>query len=131
MTDPQSPRDPRSPLGYDPDLWDLLGAYGDEPVPEGFSRRVLQAVRLQRPALRRWTPLAAAAGVLLALGAFLLLRDREAPDPGASFATVLEEVPAEVLADVDVDFLLSLSDEGFDAFVAEALLASEAVGGGG
>src|SRR5688572_1210951 len=59
-------------------LWDLLGRYADEPVPAGFSRRVLGAARADGPPLaavpapvrlsRSSWALAAAAVVLASVG---------------------------------------------------------------
>jgi anti-sigma factor RsiW len=123
-------------------VWDLLGAYGDEPVPEGFTRRVLSAtageglapLRVVKPdaaGAPRWArlpvarPLAAAAALLLALGAGAYLLSRLLPgglapnglssdgqEPRES-ALAIESVPGDLLEHADV--LLSLSEEELDA----------------
>ena len=126
-------------------VWDLLEHYGDEPVREDFAERVLVAVdrvpggravgrgETLAPASMAWYrhPLvAAAAGVLLALGGFALWGPKPSPTPDAP-ATVhvaqhkdnslgaLEAVPADLLLDVDALHLIStLSDEHFEAYVS-------------
>jgi hypothetical protein len=129
-------------------LWDLLGRYQDEPVPAGFAERTLGATR-GLSALRslpvaaprtthRWA-YAAAAAVLLAVGAFAL-RSRGASDVGAGGPNARDEGTLEVatLESIDLDYvqhanldeLLALSDEQFAALLAghPDALADEALG---
>ncbi len=102
-------------------LWDLLDLYGDEPVPEGFSRRVLDGALGRRRRARPLLLVAAAAVVTagLALGIHALTvsgpttDDAVSEQASAQRAPVdLAEVPPDLLEDVDV--LLSLSDEEFE-----------------
>ena len=91
-------------------LNDLLGAYEDEPVPEGFAARVTAAVlgahagegRGGSPAhaswlrVPRWVPLAAAAVLLVALGLGVLLGSRRSSPtapPAQETALALEACP--------------------------------------
>lgn len=125
-------------------VWSLLGAYRDEPVPEGFADRVLaKAADLgtgaaaegvepvaSRPALRllaggRARALAAAAAIVAALGVGALLgrglgdRPPASPVPDASVAA-LDALPSGVLDQLDGDTLTqlaSLSDAEFSALL--------------
>jgi anti-sigma factor RsiW len=116
-------------------LHDLLGAYGDEPVPEGFSERVLASTgtgeaRETVPALAgrllrlpRWLPVAAAALLLVGLGlaAHVLSgrmpqKEGMSPQAPSETAVALDSVPPDLLEHADV--LLSLSDAEFDAVLA-------------
>ncbi|MHC5011019.1 MAG: hypothetical protein ACYTG6_08735, partial [Planctomycetota bacterium] len=111
-------------------LWDVLDEYEDEPVPDGFAARVFDAAGLGRGSVdgrgwrllrRPFVPLAAAALVLVAIGAFLWFppgRDGTETLPSTDIAQVLEEVPVDLLEDADV--LLSLSDDEFEAWLIEA-----------
>ncbi len=130
-------------------LWDLLGRYADEPVPEGFARRVLAAVGLsarrgargaaEGPAsgghvswARPWR-LAAAAALLLGVGATALLLSRPAalpPGAGVELAT-LEALDPDFVQHADLGALLSLSDAQFEALLVAdpAALASDSLGG--
>ena len=119
-------------------LWDLLGRYADEPVPAGFSRRVLDATRADAPPAaaaapvplrlsRRSWAFAAAAVVLASVGLGLVLRARS------------EATPKDVLAAIDPDFvqhadlerLALLSDAQFEALLVEDpdALADATLGG--
>jgi anti-sigma factor RsiW len=118
-------------------LNDLLGAYEDEPVPEGFAERVMAAVGAGRGVvptstipgtipshagrllhLPRWVAAAAAAVLVVALGLGVFLATRPTPSvvPAQESALVLESVPPDLLEHADV--LLSLSDSEFDAVLA-------------
>jgi anti-sigma factor RsiW len=118
-------------------VWDLLGRYADEPVPEGFAESVLSrargergggpaagdAVPAPRPGLRvlaggaRGARLAVAASVVLALGlgAVLALRGG-APSRDAASPAVLEALPAEAVENLSA--LAALSDAEFEAILA-------------
>lgn len=113
--------------------WDLLEAYPDEPVPEGFAERVLDAAQIDArrgaPAGRvlrmAWyrRPLAAAAALLLAFGGGALLWSlRPAPvsQPGsAPTLTALEALDGDMLADDGlIEVLVGLDDETFDRYLA-------------
>ena len=104
--------------------WDLLDHYTDEPVPEGFTSRVLaeagvsrstgsgQVVKLQW--YRR--PLGIAAAVLLAFGAaFVAMDDKEHPTPpeAISAAQMLDTVPDELVEHMDL--LADLTSDDFEA----------------
>lgn len=120
-------------------LWDLLGRYGEEPVPAGFAERVLAASGAQRPTLRvlpsagalrrRWA-LAAAAAVLLAVGAFALGRRGGEEIAPATEVAALESVDLDFIQHANLDELLSLSDAQFTALLAghPDALADEALG---
>lgn len=126
-------------------VWALLGAYRDEPVPEGFADRVLAKASAEagadraaggvepvasRPALRllaggRARALAAAAAILAALGVGALLgrglgdRPPASPVPDAAVAA-LDAMPSGVLDQLDGDTLTqlaSLSDAEFSALL--------------
>jgi anti-sigma factor RsiW len=107
-------------------IWELLDAYRDEPVPAGFAERVLGATAgpghaaearaaVGRP--RAWrVPLAAAAAVLVGLGAGFLLRGADdEPTVAPPTETALAAVPPEMLEHADV--LLALSEDEFDMLV--------------
>jgi anti-sigma factor RsiW len=118
-------------LEHDRRAWELLGRYGDEPVPAGFSARVLEAAGVRRPRLRLWqrpAVLAAAAALLLAVGAGagLVLREDAPPEPLAVAAIDLDLVQHGSL-----EALLALSDAEFEALLAEDpdLLADASLGG--
>jgi anti-sigma factor RsiW len=108
-------------------VWDLLGAYADEPVPAGFAARILEVTSgatsgtAGRPRRFRvvlgWKPLAAAAALVLAIGAAVRFTSRdEAPTSAPTeFSSLLETVPPDVLEQADV--LLSLSEEEFAALL--------------
>jgi anti-sigma factor RsiW len=120
-------------------LWDLLGRYGEEPVPAGFAERAVAASGAHRAvpvtpasprlARRRWA-LAAAAAVLLALGAFALGRRGADVPPGTTEVAALESVDLDFIQHANVDELLALSDEQFAALLAgdPDALADEALG---
>lgn len=120
--------------------WALLGHYRDEPVPEGFSDRVLARVAAGRadhggaaatratwrvlPGGRR-RAVAVAAAVVLALGAGVLWGRRSGPTDatptGPDALAALDAVPATLLDRLDADSLVqlaSLSDEEFDLLLA-------------
>lgn len=124
-------------------LWDLLGRYADEPVPEGFAARVLHEVGASgRPALRAQPPsrwlrrprlLAAAATLLAALGAgalWLAHGGEVAPVAGVQLAA-LESIDADFVQHADLGEVLSLSDAQFEALlVAEpSALVGDSLGG--
>lgn len=102
-------------------VWDLLDLYDDEPVAPDFATRVLaRTVTPRRPFLLRPRGAAAAAAVLLlAVGALLFASHRGAPAPVESHdlagLSTLETVPAEYLEQADA--LLSLSDDEFEALL--------------
>jgi anti-sigma factor RsiW len=122
-------------------VWDLLGAYGDEPVPEGFAERVLAAVReesgaadaaagvdaaTRRAGFRllpsgRARAVAVAAAVLLALGAGALIGRTfgRGPSPVAppAVASALDAVPPELLESDGLESLATLSDEEFETIL--------------
>jgi anti-sigma factor RsiW len=123
----------RSWLDAHRSLHDLLGAYEDEPVPEGFSGRVLDAAGVTAAGLRaaagpapevralrlpRWLPVAAAALLLvgLALAAHVASRGIAGRPPAENATVALESVPADLLEHADL--LLSLDDAEFDAVLA-------------
>jgi anti-sigma factor RsiW len=120
-------------------LWDLLGRYGEEPVPAGFAERAVATSGAHRAvpvtataprlARRRWA-LAAAAAVLLALGAFALGRRGADVPPKTTEVAALESVDLDFIQHASVDDLLSLSDEQFAALLAgdPDVLADEALG---
>lgn len=118
-------------LEHDRRTWELLGRYADEPVPAGFSARVLQAAGVRRPRLRLWQRppvLAAAAALLLALGtgAGLALRSARAPE-----APALAAIDLELVQHGSLEALLALSDAEFEALLADDpdLLADASLGG--
>lgn len=118
-------------LEHDRRTWELLGRYGDEPVPTGFSARVLEAAGVRRPRLRllqRPAALAAAAALLLALGAGagVALRGGRVPEVPA-----LAAIDLELVQHGSLEALLALSDAEFEALLAEDpdLLADESLGG--
>lgn len=116
--------------------WDLLDHYEDEPVPEGFAQRVLAAVGLRRSAVEpagrmiqmAWyrkpqTWAAAAAVLLVAIGLIFTMKDDAATTPAtplpaaqASVATVIDDVPDDVL--VYLDDIANLDDERLDTLIA-------------
>ncbi len=95
--------------------WDLLELYPDEEPSAGFAPAVLERLGLgerRRVSLRvRVGLLAAAAALLLALGIAFRGDRHDMPAVEQADAGVLDEVPADLL--VDVDLLLSLTDEEF------------------
>lgn len=123
-------------------VWSLLGAYRDEPVPEGFADRVLARAAAEggaasgvepvagRPALRllaggRARAFAAAAAIVAALGVGALLgrgygtRSATTPPPEGAVAA-LDALPSGVLDQLDGDTLTqlaSLSDAEFSALL--------------
>lgn len=118
-------------LEHDRRTWELLGRYGDEPVPAGFSARVLQAAGVRRARLclgQRPPVLAAAAALLVALGAGvgLALRGTRMPEVPA-----LAAIDLELVQHGSLEALLALSDAEFEALLAEDpdLLADASLGG--
>ena len=111
-------------------VWDLLGLYEDESVPEDFAARVLgRTVASRRPFLRRPRLVAAAAAVLVLTVGGLLVASRPGEPTTVESGDVadlstLESVPAECLEQADA--LLALSDDEF-----EALLLADLVETGG
>jgi anti-sigma factor RsiW len=125
-------------------VWDLLGRYPDEPVPEGFADAVLSRARaeggdgvpaqapspvegapaptVEQPPLRvlagggRGGRIAAAAAVVLALGvgAVVVSRGGAAPRDGGASAA-LEALPAEAVENLSA--LAALSDAEFEAIL--------------
>jgi ferric-dicitrate binding protein FerR (iron transport regulator) len=116
-------------------VWRLLGAYGDEPVPAGFSTQVMDAVRddirddvatptpgrasfalLRGGGVRR---VAVAASILVAAGLGVLFGRKTAPGgDGLGASTAIEAMPAEVLSGADIDTLADLSDEDFEVLLS-------------
>jgi len=121
-------------------LWDLLDLYEDEAVPDDFATAVLDRTAAGHGAgpvagrpFAGPLGIAAAAVLFLALagGALLLARGRGAPVSETELAqveplhaetvttergaAVMEEVPPELL--VNVDLLLSLSDDEFEGML--------------
>ncbi len=105
--------------------WDLLDAYEDEQVPEGFAARVFEATGIERQETQgrvlrmAWyrQPLAAAAALLIAVGAMWAWSPWKTtpstPTPSTSNLTaVLNEVPTELLDQVDL--LVELDDDELD-----------------
>ena len=123
-------------------VWALLGAYRDEPVPEGFAESVLEKMAAdgasgdgttsERSGLRLLAggrsrfALATAATVVAALGlgvvwALRALDPAQPTDPASSTLATLEAVPPGLLDSLDADSLTriaSLSDEEFDALLS-------------
>jgi ferric-dicitrate binding protein FerR (iron transport regulator) len=107
-------------------VWGVLDLYEDPAVPEGFAARVLARAGVRFGHSRgvpRWTVglVAAAAVAVLAIG-IVLRRPPVASTPevpGHEVARVFDEVPPELLEDVDL--LLSLSDEEFQGVLLEDL----------
>ena len=99
--------------------WDLLELYPEEPVPAAFAAEVLARAGIERPVRGKalsWAGriglLAAAAAVLVAAGVALWEGGRRTSVVERADVDLLEEVPADLLADVDL--LLSLTDDEFD-----------------
>jgi len=109
--------------------WDLLEAYEDEQVPEGFAARVFDSVGVERQeregrVLRMaWyrqfaaPALAASAVMLIAVGALWAwspwkTTTLEGPGDASSLTAVLSEVPTELLDHVDL--LVELDDDELD-----------------
>ncbi|MFM8980146.1 MAG: anti-sigma factor family protein [Planctomycetia bacterium] len=118
-------------LEHDRRTWELLGRYGDEPVPPGFSARVLEAAGVRRRRLRLWQRppvLAAAAALLVALGAGVGLAVRSARAPEAP---ALAAIDLDLVQHGSLEALLALSDAEFEALLAEDpdLLADASLGG--
>lgn len=126
-------------------VWDLLGRYADEPVPAGFSQRVLEAAGAHRrvvpptPAavqglrlLSRPWALAAAAAALVALGVGLQsLRTHARPEvPGADPLSVAS-IDLDLVQHASLEGLLTLSDAEFEALLADEpdTLADASLGG--
>lgn len=112
-------------------VWALLGHYPDEPVPEGFSDRVLESLDVagdERASLHvvgggRWKALAIAASVAVVAGTSLVAwKALSAPAPvSAGSLAALEAVPTDLLDGLDEESLsklASLSDEEFEALLA-------------
>src|SRR5262245_20348230 len=137
-------------------VWDLLGRYRDEPVPEGFAEAVLSrtsgaassavsapaAVSAEVPPrgilLRGGFParrLAVAASVVLALGVggVLAARGLRGPTNPSAPSAALEALPAEAVENLSA--LASLSDAEFEAILSsdpeELARLLEAQGSGG
>jgi anti-sigma factor RsiW len=127
-------------------VWDLLGRYPDEPVPEGFADAVLARVRGERavPAPRPpWRVLGGGAGPLrfaaaaavvasLGLGAVLAARALAPAPERAPSVAVLDALPAEAVE--NLTGLSSLTDAEFEALLSGdpdelARLLDEAQGG--
>lgn len=117
-------------------VWDLLETYADEPVSDHFADGVFEAVEIRRTdgaggrvvslAWYRRPLVAAAAGMVLALGASFALWGRNAGTPPTTpevaavrdAADALEAVPAELLLDDNaLAFITALDDEHFEAYV--------------
>ena len=110
-------------------VWSLLGAYSDEPVPEGFAARVLARAGVSRQApalhlsegLRRWRRLAVAAAVLAAAGlgiaAIQWRRANPAPEETVGTLAALETLPVSLFEDDAIDRLVTLSDEEFETLL--------------
>ena len=116
-------------LEKDRRVWALLAAYRDEPVPAGFSDRVLAKAGVApggtTPAsgltllaggrARRYAAMAATVVLALGVGALAASRLSRSPAPSAS---ALDAVPAALLdSDDDVTKLASLSDDEFEALL--------------
>lgn len=119
-------------------VWTLLGAYRDEPVPEGFADRVLAKVGLAAGTPPAAAPLRflaggrtralAAAAILVALGAGALVgrglgapSPTSAPAPADPTVAALDRLPAGALDELDGDRLVqlaSLSDAEFAALLS-------------
>ncbi len=119
-------------------IWAALGAYADEPVPEGFADRVMARVRPEadgRPALRvlaggRLRGLAIAASLVAAVGAGILVSQRfllPASTPVAAPTAALEAVPADLLDNEGLVTLASLPDADFEALLLPDLADAEAL----
>jgi len=119
-------------------IWAALGAYADEPVPPGFSDRVMARVRPQAdggPALRvlgrgPLRGLAIAASLVAAVGAGILVSQRfmkPASAPVAAPTAALEAVPADLLDDEGLVTLASLPDADFEALLLPDLADEEAL----
>lgn len=117
---------------HDRRIWDLLGLYEEEPVPQGFAGRVLTALGVSsraadggRVLVLRPRAFAAAAVLLMALGAFLFWSlsgmvvgsgtDETGRVTAQAPEEVLEGVPVDYLGDVDL--LIALSDDGFQGYL--------------
>jgi anti-sigma factor RsiW len=139
-------------------LWSLLGRYGEQPVPEGFARRVLAAARLEvapppfppgesagvqlpaaavpnaRISRRRLWAFSAAAAVLAAVGTAILLGSRPEPRPGTQpgATQALAELDADFVQHADLAQLVTLSDDQFSVVLLEDpdALADGGVAGG-
>jgi anti-sigma factor RsiW len=131
-------------------LWDLLGRYPDEPVPAGFSQRVLAQTRADgeetRPqrvippgrTLRRAWAFAAAAVVLAAVGLGIHVLSpqaltRKGDQPPADDAAVLAAIDADFVQHADLERLVGLSDAQFEALLVEdpdALVDATLLGSG-
>ena len=117
-------------------VWTLLGAYRDEPVPEGFAERVLAKAGAEggdsSPRTEwRWLPggrargLTAAAAIVAALGVGAVvgrgLGARGTTEPSGNPAVAaLDALPTGVLDQLDGDTLsqlASLSDAEFSALL--------------
>ena len=111
-------------------VWALLGKYPDEPVPAGFSERVLEragaAPAASRPAGKASLRVLSGGGALrfaavaatfvLAVGAGLYVAHRESPTP-AGGATSLEAVPTALLESEAALNLATVSDEEFETIL--------------
>lgn len=121
-------------------LWDLLGRYPDEPVPAGFAARALAAAGVAAApqaapapaARRRWGGsrpawFAAAASLLVAVGAGALALRGPGVAPTAEAAGLLEAIDADFVANADLGAVLALSDQQFDSLLLEDPAAVAAV----
>jgi anti-sigma factor RsiW len=103
--------------------WDVLGAYEDAPVPPGFAARVSAAAGAREARTLRFRlaprPVAAAAAALLVVGAGAWLLASRGTEGVAPAPASLERIDVGVLQHADLDELLSLSDEQFEAVLLE------------
>ena len=115
----------------------MLGAYRDEPVPEGFAERVLRASGARegagaagaahtdaRPALRllpggraRFAAMAAAVLLAVGVGGFAVRRLFPAHEPAHATASAIDEIPAALLESEDIADLASYTDDEFEALL--------------
>jgi len=124
-------------------LWDLLGRYGDEPVPADFVQRVLAATGAGRervqpppattaPRIRHRWALAAAAAALVAVGVgAVLLQKGSRSEPVEGEPRVLAGIDVDYVQHASVEDLLALSDAEFEALLTEDPdeLADSSLGG--
>jgi anti-sigma factor RsiW len=110
-------------------LWDVIEVYEDEPVPEGFAPGVLSAVGIEHEEHGAGTVLSmarfrrvlsTAAAMLVAVGATVFVMSERnaamrAESPPAAHLSTLDSVPVEYLEDIDL--LVGLDDETFNAFL--------------
>ena len=114
-------------------VWALLGTYRDEPVPAGFSDRVLagagaspsaaKSTAAGKPSLRvlaggrALRAAAIAATFVLAVGAGLYVANREGVPSPAGGASSLESVPTALLESEAALKLAEVSDEEFETIL--------------